>query len=263
MNAIYDLLRLGDWGLAPWAWAVFGLTAFLVGFSKMGLPGVTILAVPLMAAIFPAKLSVGLLLPMLMMGDVISVLAYRHFARWRYCFPYLLFVGLGVGLASLVAESVDGAAFRVLIGWIVLLLLLLTLVADAMKSRGANEAPPAESPSLAASAAFGCPAGFFSALANAAGPIIALYMLVSRLRKFEFIGTTAVCTFFMNWFKIPLFVSLGMIDARTLSLDAAALPLVVLGGIAGRLFAKKVPQRAFKNLVLLLALGAAVKLIAG
>ena len=262
MTTLYHFLDLGAWGLSPVSWGLFFLTAALVGFSKTGLPGVSILTVPLMAAIFPAKLSVGLLLPMLMAGDLLSTYRYWRYAKWRYCFPYLFFVGGGIAVASLVAGRVDGHVFTVVIGWVVLFLLGMNAVTDYVR-RHQPSRPPAERPSLAASASFGLSVGFFSALANSGGPIMTLYMLVSRLGKYEILGTLSVTAFVMNWAKIPLFVSMGMIDARTLKLNLASLPLIALGGLLGFVFAKKIPQKAFKDVVLLLAAVASVKLIVG
>ena len=55
--------------------------AVLVGLTKTGVPGLGILIVPLMAAVFPAKSSVGVLLPMLLMGDVFAATDYRLFGH--------------------------------------------------------------------------------------------------------------------------------------------------------------------------------------
>ena len=262
---LYDFLSLGQWGMTPSMWGIFCLTVFIVGLSKTGLPGATIVAVPLMAMILPAKTSVGVMLPIYMAADLLSTGSWWRFARWRYCFPYLVFVGLGVWAASFVAGKVDDKTFGVVIGWTVLIMIGLTLVTEAVRKRksglGLPEAEPAERPPLAHSIFFGLSTGLFSALANAAGPIVSLYMIASRLEKFQFLGTTAVCAFVMNWIKVPLFVSLGMIRADTLKLDIAAIPMIVLGGVAGIALAKKLPQKAFKNAVLVLAFLASLKLI--
>ncbi|NLL36216.1 MAG: sulfite exporter TauE/SafE family protein, partial [Fretibacterium sp.] len=184
---LYEFLELGSWGLDPASWGMFCLTGALVGFSKTGLPGVTILTVPLMASLFPPKISVGVLLPLLMAGDVLSTLRYWRQARWHYCFPYLLFVGGGIAVASFVAGWVDSRVFSVLIGWTVLFLLGMNVFADYLKRRQLS-CPPSARPPLVVSASFGLAVGFFSALANAAGPLMTLYMIVSRLNKYEFLG---------------------------------------------------------------------------
>ena len=268
MSYFYDLLALGQWGLSSSSWALFCLAVFIVGFSKTGLPGITIVAVPLMAMVLPAKISVGVLLPIYMIADLISVWSYWRFAQWRCCFPYLIFVGLGIWAASFVVGAVDDRTFGVVIGWVVLVLILLNVALDAWRAARKTGVSPVETasgkePSLATSAFFGLSAGLVSALANAAGPIVTLYMIVTRLEKFQFLGTTAVCAFVMNWIKVPLFLSLGSINLESLKLDVAAIPIVVLGGLAGIVFARKLPQKAFKNIVLVFAFLASLKLIAG
>ena len=64
-------------------WYAGGLAAFLVGFSKTGVPGLGIVIVPLMVMIFPAKQSVGALLIMLIVGDLFALGWYRHHADWK------------------------------------------------------------------------------------------------------------------------------------------------------------------------------------
>ncbi len=261
---LYEFLSLGQWGMTPSMWGIFCLAVFVVGLAKTGLPGATIVAVPLMAMVLPAKTSVGVMLPIYMAADLLSTASWWRFARRSYCFPYLLFVGLGIGSASFVAEKVDDKTFGTVIGWTVLIMIGLTLATEAARKYKGGKLPetgPADKPPLMHSAFFGLSTGLFSALANAAGPIVSLYMIVSRLDKFQFLGTTAVCAFIMNWIKVPLFVSLGMIRADTLKLDIAAIPMIVSGGVAGIFLAKKLPQKAFKNAVLVLAFLASLKLI--
>ena len=72
---------LADSGITPW---ILGIAAgVIVGLAKTGLPGCGILAVPLMAMIFPAKLSVGALLPVLIAGDICAVAYYHRHTQWK------------------------------------------------------------------------------------------------------------------------------------------------------------------------------------
>ncbi|BCW98807.1 MAG: hypothetical protein KatS3mg024_1634 [Armatimonadota bacterium] len=68
--------------LTPLEWALALASAALVGFSKTGVPGTGILVVPLMAALFGGRQSVGTLLPMLIFADCFAVAWYRRHARW-------------------------------------------------------------------------------------------------------------------------------------------------------------------------------------
>ncbi len=246
---------------------MYALGTFFIGFSKTGVPGISIVTVPLMAMILPPKISVGVMLPLLMSADVLSIFHYFRYARWRYCFPYLLFVGAGVLSALFIAGRMSDANFGTLIGWVVLLLIVVSTVIDWVKGRmraaSSDELSPVPKPPLADSAFFGFFSGLFSALANAAGPVVAIYQLRSRLPKFEFLGTTAFNAFVMNWLKVPLFIRFGMITPETIKLDIAALPFVLAGCAVGVFVAKRIPQQAFKTIVLILAFAASLKLALG
>ena len=130
------------------------------------------------------------------------------------------------------------------------------------KGRGGGDlTPPPDRPPLIFSIFFGTSTGFVSTLANAAGPIMSLYMILSRRDKFQMLGTLSVCAFFMNWAKVPVFVSSGSISADTLKLNIIAIPIVALGAFVGFKFAKKIPQKAFENVILVLAFAASLNLI--
>jgi len=58
--------------------SIVALCGFLVGVSKTGIPGIGILVVPLLASVLPARVSVGVLLPMLIFADIFAVSYYRR-----------------------------------------------------------------------------------------------------------------------------------------------------------------------------------------
>ena len=55
-------------------WLTFAGAAFMIGLSKAGLKGLGMVLVVLMASAFPAKASTGLVLPMLITGDIMAVI---------------------------------------------------------------------------------------------------------------------------------------------------------------------------------------------
>ena len=75
------------------ALALFG--ALILGFSKTGLPGLALLNVVIMAQLF-GKLSVGIILPLLVLCDVVIYPMYRKFASWRQVWPLLVPAIIGV-----------------------------------------------------------------------------------------------------------------------------------------------------------------------
>ncbi|MDO8684446.1 MAG: sulfite exporter TauE/SafE family protein, partial [Armatimonadota bacterium] len=89
--------------LAPIQWTYGAVAAFLVGVSKTGLPGVGILSVPLLAWAFGGLPSVGIMLPMLICGDIFAVAWYRRHAQWDKLIGLLPWVvgGMAVGAGAL------------------------------------------------------------------------------------------------------------------------------------------------------------------
>ena len=98
-------------------------------------------------------------------------------------------------------------------------------------------------------------------MANAAGPIMVIYLLAMRLPKLEFVGTSAWFFFIINWLKVPFSVGLGLITPESVRLDLMMLPLIAAGSVAGILFLRRIPQKAFNGVVQILAAAAAIKLL--
>ena len=98
-------------------------------------------------------------------------------------------------------------------------------------------------------------------VANAAGPVMSLYLLAMQLPKLEFMGTAAVFFLLLNWFKVPFMFNLGMINSASLHLNLWLAPAVVLGALTGRWLARKISQRWFEYSTLALTALAAGKLL--
>jgi hypothetical protein len=104
-------------------------------------------------------------------------------------------------------------------------------------------------------------AGFTTMMANAAGPVMIVYLLAMRLPKIEFVGTSAWFFFIVNWLKVPFSVHLGLITAESIKLDLLMLPFVIIGAVLGIYALKKMPQRVFEIIIQVLAAIAAIKLL--
>ena len=100
-------------------------------------------------------------------------------------------------------------------------------------------------------------------VANAAGPVMTIYLLAMRLPKLEFLGTGAVFFFLINWIKVPFMVDLGLINAASLTLNLQLAPAVLVGAWLGRIVAARINQNAFENLSLALAAAADCGVVLG
>ena len=61
------------WDLTGWEFAALAFAALLVGFSKTAVSGANTVSLAVFAAVLPARASTGVLLPILIAGDVLAV----------------------------------------------------------------------------------------------------------------------------------------------------------------------------------------------
>ncbi|HQI28232.1 MAG TPA: TSUP family transporter, partial [Sedimentisphaerales bacterium] len=104
-------------------WFLVGLSAVLVGLSKTGIPGLGILMTPLMAMAFPLEYlreSTGILLGMLILGDLFAAGYYRQHAEWRYVLRLLPPAFAGIVAGWLAMGYVSDAQLQRIIGVIIL-----------------------------------------------------------------------------------------------------------------------------------------------
>jgi uncharacterized membrane protein YfcA len=242
--------------LSIYGWLLVLTCGLLVGASKTGIPGIGIVVVPLMAMAFPARASVGVLLPMLIFADIFAVTYYHRHAVWWHLVRLIPCALVGIVLGWLVMGYINDQQFRAVIGGIVLLMLIVHFVRTRAMSEG--ETVPH---SFWFAGFMGLLAGFTTMLANAAGPVMIIYLLASRLPKTAFIGTAAWYFFIVNWLKVPFSANLGLINWDSLSINLFTFPLIFAGALAGIFFLKRVPQKIFGVLMQVLAGAAAVHLI--
>jgi uncharacterized membrane protein YfcA len=236
-------------------WLLAALAALCIGLAKAGFGGVGLVAVLLMTQVLPARESTGAILPMLIMADVFAVVLYRRHASGRIVLRLLPPAVLGILCGWLLMPHLPAAGFGPLIGWLTLGLIGLVLLQKFTPLlRVAAEHPRVAWP-------FGWMAGVTTMLANAAGPVMAMYLLACRLPKMEFVGTGAWYFFIINVLKVPLSASLGLITGPSLALNAGLFPAVVAGIFLGQWLLKKTNQLVFEWLMIVLSLLGALKLI--
>lgn len=237
-----------------WAWVLAVSGALLVGVSKTGIGGLGLLPVVIFAQILPAKEATGIVLPLLCFGDLVAVASYRQHTQWRFLWRLFPWTAAGVVIGYFALGRIDNRQAQVLIGGIVLVLLGLH-VWRRRKQVGEGEHGWWFAPTI------GVLAGFTTLVANAAGPLMTIYLLAMRLPKMEFVGTGAVFFLLMNWFKVPFMVNLGLINKQSFMLNLWLAPAVLAGALVGRMILPKINQRVFENLALGLSAVAGVKLL--
>ena len=237
-----------------WQWALAVLAAVVVGISKAGIGGLGMLAVVIFAQIMPAKQATGMVLPLLCFGDVVATAVYRRHASGRHIKRLFPWAAAGVVLGYFALGSINERQARLLIGGIVLALVAMHLIRRRI---GGHETEHGVwfAPTI------GVLAGFTTLVANAAGPLMAIYMLAMRLPKMDFVGTGAVFFLVLNLFKVPFMVHLGLITTESFALNLWLAPVVVAGAWFGRKLVMKIDQRTFENIALALSVVAGLKLL--
>jgi uncharacterized protein len=244
--------------LVWWQWTIAGLCAVLVGMAKTGVPGLGVLVVPvLFHAVGSTVSGQGVLLPLLCLADLFGVLWFRRHARAGELLHLLPWVMIGVGAGTAILQTADGRVLRMLVGLIVLAMVGLHLA----RRRWPDERLLGAQRDWRRTALFGLVAGIATTVANAAGPVMNLYLLGMQLPKDQFMGTGAWFFAIINLVKLPIYGWSGLITWPSLLVDALLAPGVLIGALLGKRLYDRVPQRAFETLVLTLTVIAGCSLL--
>lgn len=228
--------------LELWQWLLGAFNAFTVGAAKTGVPGGGTLVIPLMVLLVGnARYAAAWTAPMLSTGDIFAVFYWRRHADAKKLFSLIPWVAIGMVGGSF-ALNLNEHLLRRIVGGIVGTMLVLFVLQRRgwfkNVSRGA--------------AIYGIAAGFATIVANAAGPVLNMYLLSKQLSKEQFVATGAWFFFVVNIAKIPVYMWYGLFSVESLVFDALMAPLVIAGGFAGLWLIRRVPQRVFEWLVVVL-----------
>jgi uncharacterized membrane protein YfcA len=252
---------------SPWQWALLFAGGLAVGLSKTGVPGIGILFVAVFANILPARASTGVVLPLLILGDLAALALYRREVVWSHVVRLLPWAVAGIFLGWWALGRMSDAWTARAIGLILLLMLGVHAwrhwqAKSVLRTSGsATDEEEEAGPSRVVAAGAGVLGGFATLVANAAGPVMSIYLLAMRLPKREFLGTGAVYFFLINWFKVPFMVNLDLINVASLRLNLWLAPAVLVGAWLGARVAAKIEQKTFETLTLAFAALAAVRLL--
>jgi len=265
------------------AWFYVALAAIaFIGVTKSGFgSGVGLIIVPMMAlamgnGAFPGRgeqAALGLLLPLLVVGDLISIWQHRgYFLRkagapsaehgteasgtpqssyttgWvmRRLIPGTL---LGVLLGSLLLwwfhsqQQIVASLMRIEIGCESVLLVGLHWW---RMYRGIQVRLVPEPVRGLVTGAF---AGASSTLAHAAGPIIVMYLLPLKLERKLFVATCALYFFVLNSLKMPFYYQVGLFEKAEFGFTVMFIPVVLAGAIFGFWVNKRMSDKLFINIV--------------
>jgi len=237
-------------------WILALLAVSIVGLSKAGVKGVSVLFVTIMAYIYGGKASTGIVLPLLIAADIFAVIYYNRHTQWKYIYRLMPWVIIGIYIATEVGKDLPEVIFKQGMATIILLSVLLMFWWE----RKAEKVVPQN---LWFAGTMGLIVGFTTMIGNLAGPVANIFFLATRLPKNEFIGTAAWLFFFTNLIKLPFHIFVwGTISAGTFALSFRLLPGIALGLIVGVRLVDLIKEKNYRQLILVLTgVGALILLL--
>ncbi|MCS5622368.1 MAG: sulfite exporter TauE/SafE family protein [Candidatus Marinimicrobia bacterium] len=210
-----------------------------IGMAKTGLGGLGMVVVPVMANIFGAKSSTGILLLLLIMADFFGVRYYHMHADLRQLIKLIPSTIIGILTGVFIGDILSDVYFQFLLGAVIISGALIMVIKVDIKENNLF------------SIAVGFLGGFITMIGNAAGPIMSIYFLSMGFDKNKFIGTAAWFFLFVNLFKVPMHVFIWKtIDLNILLFDLSLFPFILVGAVTGVWIVKKIPERPYKIFVI-------------
>lgn len=226
---------------------LIAITALLVGFSKGGLggPAPVTFTTPLLSLIMPVSLSVSLVQPMLMIGDILALWTYWKEWDMYYIRLMLPISVLGVLSGVLLLSSLPNDILRAMMAIMIIIFVVYKLASDRLKNFNYTHHNW-----HAYFASFG--ASFMSTLANAGAPPLAAYFLMQKVTPRVFIGTTTLYFSIVNAMKLPGILLSGLLSVDILLQIAWVIPIIFIGVWVGKYAVIHMDPKWFENMMLVM-----------
>lgn len=233
------------------------LMTLFIGVSKAGFGGgLGMLTTPLCVLAFGAKDAIGILLPLLCAGDAFSL--YHYWRKWEWNNLVFLLPGVivGVVLGTQLIGRFSDRELNIAIGLLAIGFVLFQLVKERV-----YRAEGAFAPNHRIGFPFGVVSGVTSTFAHGAGPVVSMFLIPQKLPKELYVGTTVLVFTWINWIKMPFFVSSGIITSATLTTSGLFLPLIPIGVWLGVWLNRRLSEDAFLGIIYVLTFLAGLELV--
>jgi hypothetical protein len=232
-----------------------GAAAFLLGVSKAGLGGGLGPLVTVMVSIFvPPARAIGVLLPLLIVGDVFAVWTHRRSWDRALLLRLLPAAVLGVAVASFFLGQMSERGLQIFLAVLSVVFVVYRLAEPRIRSFDFR-------PGAGWGVAAGFTSGVTSTIAHSGGPPVVVYLLASRTPPITYVATTAVFFGIVNWLKVPGYIAAGLVDVTLLTRLAPFALLTFPGALAGRFLVERVSKAVFDRIVIGLLIVGAVYLL--
>lgn len=224
---------------------VIAILGFMIGFAKGGFNGLGAVLTPVLALVLPVTSAVGVLLPMLMVGDVFAVTMY-----WKEWDVELVKRMLPAGIVGALAgtfllSSVSTNGLRIILGIFVLASVAYKFLSDRIQAIRYE-------PRLWHAPAAGLLSGVASGMFNSGGPPFNSYLLLQKLTARPFIATTAIYFALLNLIKVPGFLYTGILNLPLLFSLWWVFLFIPVGIWVARMTLTRLSPSAFEGIIIAL-----------
>jgi uncharacterized protein len=230
------------------------IAVILLGLGKGGFSGIGTLSTPLLALVIAPGDAAGILLPILLVSDAISVWSYRKTWDARNLKVMMPASAIGIGVGWWLAAYFTPAYVRLAIGAIAIAFGLYSLSGLAGRRK-------VENPSPVKGSLWAALAGFTSFVSHAGGPPFQVHVLPQKLPHQVFVGTSNIFFAWTNFVKVLPYAVLGQLSAPNLTTSLAFLPLAIVSTLAGVWLIRRTSHELFYKIVYVLMLLVGVELV--
>lgn len=228
---------------------------FLVGVMRAGFGGgVGIVAAPIMALVIPAKLTLGVILPLSLVTDAVSIRYYWGHWVGHHVWALLPGMVLGVFIGGGVLDLVPEEWFRRILGGMACGFAVLQVFRDRIRH-------DLVAPGFWCRFGVGLVLGVVSSLVHAGGVVLMLYLIPQGLNGRSFVATAWLFGVILNAMKLVLYLTLDLINAQSVMIDLSILPALILGALAGIVMNQRLSVLWFNRLIFIFVLIIGIKLM--
>ncbi len=227
---------------------------FLMGLSKGGFSGLSVIAIPLLALVVSPVKAAALMLPILIVQDMVSTWAFRHDFDFRNLAIMLPGSALGIFIGWLMAAHVSDDLVKmgvgvISIGFVIVYWRKRALTGEPIKGK------------IGPGFFWGTVAGFTSFVAHAGGPPFQVHVMPQRLAPQTYVGTSTWFFTLTNLAKVIPYFLLGQFSTENFGTSFALFPLALVATLAGVWLIRRIAAEKFYTLIYTLTFLVGIKLL--
>jgi uncharacterized protein len=246
------------------AFIIVAIIAVLItGIAKGGFGGMALLAVPLMSLVISPVQAAGIMLPIMIPMDIMSIWIYRK--TWDASILKLMLPSALIGITCgwMLAGFFNDDIIRLTVGLIAVSFIVhrwrSMLSKKEIDDREVIKKPTRLNTLLGIF--WGACSGFTSFLAHAGAPPYQAYVIPKRLDKKIYAGTSVIFFGVGNLLKLIPYGMLGQFSVTNLTISLLLLPLVPVGVLLGVRINRRIDEALFYKILMTAILLVGIKLI--